>query len=192
MSHDPQGSLDQCWPELPRHGADRFGMTTPALAAPTVSLRNAEVSVIVPLYNEYENVQPLYVELTEVLAAQPRSFELILVDDGSTDGTVDRLKALAEADERLKLVLLRRNFGQTAAMSAGIEQARNDILITLDGDLQNAPEDIAKLINAKTPGIGCIAGYRIKRNDNWVRRVSSTELDWAVEPLSCCWALASN
>jgi glycosyltransferase involved in cell wall biosynthesis len=111
------------------------------------SNKNQLVSVIVPIYNELDNVAPMYRELIEAMETQPRPFELVMVDDGSRDGTTLRLKQLAADDERIKLVLFRRNYGQTAAMQAGIQNANGELLVTIDGDLQNDPRDIPMMLD---------------------------------------------
>jgi glycosyltransferase involved in cell wall biosynthesis len=100
------------------------------------------LSVVIPAYNEEENVPILYEKLKKVLDGLGQDYEIIFVDDGSTDGTYQRLKQLAEKDSRLKVIRFKRNYGQTAAMSAGFEHAKGDVIITLDADLQNDPEDI--------------------------------------------------
>ena len=105
----------------------------------------AELSVVVPLYNEEESLPLLVVRLLEALRPLGRSFELVLVDDGSSDGTAEVLRELAATTPELVAVLLRRNYGQTAAMQAGLQMATGDVIVTMDGDLQNAPEDIPAL-----------------------------------------------
>lgn len=139
------------------------------------------VSVIVPLYNEFDNVQPMYDELVEVLTQQPRPFELVLVDDGSRDGTVARLKQLAASDERVKLVLFRRNFGQTAAMQAGIQNSSGELLVTIDGDLQNDPHDIPMMLDKLDEGFDLVHGWRKDRQDHLVsRKIPSRIANWLI------------
>jgi len=139
------------------------------------------VSVIVPLYNEVDNVQPMYDELVEVLTQQPRPFELVLVDDGSRDGTVARLKQLAASDERVKLVLFRRNFGQTAAMQAGIQNSSGELLLTIDGDLQNDPRDIPMMLDKLDEGFDLVHGWRKDRQDHLVsRQIPSRIANWLI------------
>src|SRR5205085_6811488 len=99
------------------------------------------VSVVVPICNELENIPPLYQQLAAVLSSLLRPWEIVFVDDGSTDGSADRLKQIAAADERVKLIRFRRNFGQTAALQAGIHHSAGETIVTLDGDLQNDPLD---------------------------------------------------
>ena len=100
-----------------------------------------ELSVFLPVYNEAENIAPLHAKLTEALAGVGRDYEILYVDDGSTDESLARLRELALLDERVRVIALRRNYGQTAAMSAGIDHARGDVLIPMDADLQNDPAD---------------------------------------------------
>jgi len=139
------------------------------------------VSVIVPLCNEVDNVQPMYDELVEVLTQQPRPFELVLVDDGSRDGTVARLKQLAASDERVKLVLFRRNFGQTAAMQAGIQNSSGELLVTIDGDLQNDPHDIPMMLDKLDEGFDLVHGWRKDRQDHLVsRKIPSRIANWLI------------
>lgn len=129
-----------------------------------------EVSVVVPLYNEEPNVEQLHRELTAAFRDYGRSYELILVDDGSTDGTFDALAALHARDPRIRLVRLRRNFGQTAAFVAGFDRARGDVIVTMDGDLQNDPRDIPRLIAKLAEGHDIACGWRRDRKDPWLSR----------------------
>ncbi len=129
-----------------------------------------EVSVIVPIYNEVENLEALYRELTAAMEAQSRGFEILWVDDGSTDGSVEAMRTLARRDPRIKLVLLRRNFGQTAAMHAGIQNAEGDSIVTIDGDLQNDPHDIPKMLDVLDKGFDLVHGWRRRRQDAWLSR----------------------
>ena len=128
------------------------------------------LSITIPLYNEEANVQPLYERLVAALEPLGRPFEAILVNDGSTDGTARELAALAARDKRVKVVNFRRNFGQTAAMMAGIHYASGDIIIPMDGDLQNDPADIAKLLAKLEEGYDVVSGWRRERKDDAVRR----------------------
>ncbi len=133
-----------------------------------------DLSIVIPLYNEEDNVDPLCSELQEVLGALAQTWELILVDDGSRDATWERLAAWVPRLPQLRLVRLRRNFGQTAAMSAGFDEAHGEIIITLDGDLQNDPRDIPALLEAMTDRIDVVSGWRKDRKDKFLtRRVPS-------------------
>jgi glycosyltransferase involved in cell wall biosynthesis len=133
-----------------------------------------EISIVVPLYNEVDNVLDLHREVSAALEVAGRSFELLLVDDGSTDGTRERLLALEERDPRVRAVLLRRNFGQTAAFSAGFDRARGDVVVTSDGDLQNDPADIpALLARLEADDLDMVCGWRKTRRDPLSKRVPS-------------------
>jgi glycosyltransferase involved in cell wall biosynthesis len=123
------------------------------------------ISVTVPIYNEVESIRPLYATVSAVLNDLGRPWELILVNDGSTDGSAAALDKLAEADANVKVVHLRRNFGQTAAMMAGIDFARGEIIIPMDGDLQNDPADIPNLLAKLDEGYDVVSGWRKGRQD---------------------------
>lgn len=129
----------------------------------------AFVSVIVPMYEEEENVEPLYSAVNHALTGREFDFELVLVDDGSKDRTYERAAALVRRDRRVRVVKFRRNYGQTAAMAAGVEAARGDILVTMDGDLQNDPEDIPRLLELIDQGNDIVVGWRRKRRDGGAR-----------------------
>jgi len=130
-------------------------------------------SIVVPVYNEEENVIPLFQELCSVLG-KGDDWELIFVDDGSLDGTFDLLKSLAAANPRVRVILLRRNFGQTAALMAGFDAAVGSIVIPLDGDLQNDPADIPRLVAKLDEGFDIVSGWRKNRQDPfWSRKVPS-------------------
>ena len=124
-----------------------------------------ELSVVIPLYNEAENVAPLLDELFLALRALGRSFEVICVDDGSSDPTYAELERYAARESSLRVIRFRLNFGQTAAMSAGIEAARGSVIIPMDGDLQNDPADIGLLIAKLDEGFDVVSGWRKKRRD---------------------------
>ncbi|MDX1574669.1 MAG: glycosyltransferase family 2 protein [Kiloniellales bacterium] len=128
------------------------------------------LSIVIPAYNEEDNVRPLYDSVIGAAAALERDFEVIVVDDGSSDATFDRLAALAADDPRLKVIKLRRNYGQTPALAAGIDHARGEILITMDADLQNDPADIGRLVAALEEGPNdLVVGWRHRRQDAWLR-----------------------
>lgn len=129
-----------------------------------------DLSVIVPCFDEEHNVTLLYESLIGVLHALPYDFELLFVDDGSRDGTFDRLATLAARDGRVRVIKLRRNHGQTAAMVAGIDHARGRILVTMDADLQNDPVDIPRLLAKIEEGYDLVAGYRLNRQDKLLSR----------------------
>jgi len=132
------------------------------------------VSIVIPLYNEAPNVDRLYGELRDFAAEEERIAELIFVDDGSTDGTCERLAAACKDDPRATVIRLRRNFGQTAALSAGFDVATGDVICPMDGDLQNDPRDIPALLAKIDEGYDVVGGWRKKRMDPWLtRRVPS-------------------
>lgn len=131
------------------------------------------LSVVVPVYNEYENIPLLYDEVVKALKDIP-SWELILVDDGSKDNSLEALKELAEKDkERVKVIGLRRNFGQTAAIAAGIDHASGEIIVLMDADLQNDPSDIPAMLDKLNEGYDLVSGWRKNRQDNLLRTFPS-------------------
>jgi len=139
------------------------------------------VSVVVPIYNERENLLALYRQLHDVLEQTGRSYEILLVDDGSTDGTWEQLRSLAAADRRLKVVRLRRNYGQTAAMQAGMQLAQGEAIVTIDGDLQNDPEDIPRMLEKLDEGYDLVHGWRKDRQDPFLsRRLPSRLANWLI------------
>ena len=129
-----------------------------------------EVSVFLPVYNEEPNLRPLHLKMDEALLALGRTAEIIYVDDGSTDGSLEVLKELARLDRRVRIVALRRNYGQTPAMAAGIDVARGNVLIPMDADLQNDPADIARLLEKLDEGYDVVSGWRKNRQDNLITR----------------------
>ena len=129
-----------------------------------------EISVVVPMRNESPNVAELYRELTEVLDTFGRRYEIIAIDDGSTDDTFARLASLQSGDPRLRVIRFRRNFGQTAAFAAGFAHARGRFIVTSDGDLQNDPRDIPGMIEIAERGPDIVAGWRKDRKDPFVSR----------------------
>jgi glycosyltransferase involved in cell wall biosynthesis len=140
-----------------------------------------EVSIIVPLYNEQDNVARLCAVTHTALARMRRTYEIVLVDDGSSDGTCDAAAAIARSDPRVRLVVLARNSGQTAAMSAGMAHARGKYLVTMDGDLQNDPRDIPLLVDTLEEDYDLVAGWRMKRRDSLVtRKIPSRIANWLI------------
>src|SRR6185295_13959354 len=129
-----------------------------------------EVSVFLPVYNEEPNLRPLHAKLDEALKKLGRSAEIIYVDDGSNDDSLRILREIADADRRVRVVALKRNYGQTAAMAAGIDAARGKVLIPMDADLQNDPADIIRLLEKLDQGYDVVSGWRKKRKDKMVTR----------------------
>lgn len=137
-------------------------------------MEKPHLSVVIPLYNEEESIDELYSRLTASLERYGRPYELLIVDDGSRDGSFDKLRTLAQRDARLKVVRLRRNFGQTAAFSAGFDRAQADVIVTMDADLQNDPDDIPALMAKIEEGYDIVSGWRKDRQDRfWDRRLPS-------------------
>jgi undecaprenyl-phosphate 4-deoxy-4-formamido-L-arabinose transferase len=132
-----------------------------------------DISIVVPIYNEAGSIEELYRRVTATLGAGTRSYELIFVDDGSTDGTFAAIERLREGDEHVRAVRFKRNFGQHPAMHAGLARAHGDIVVTMDGDLQNAPEDIPRLVEAVEAGYDVASGRREARHDSWGRTLPS-------------------
>src|ERR1051325_2513994 len=129
-----------------------------------------EVSVFLPVFNEEPNLRPLHVKLNEALKTLKRTAEIIYVDDGSTDGSLNVLREIAALDDRVRVVALRRNYGQTAAMAAGIDAASGDVLIPMDADMQNDPADIVRLLDKLDEGYDVVSGWRKNRQDKMVTR----------------------
>ncbi|MBN1993340.1 MAG: glycosyltransferase family 2 protein [Anaerolineae bacterium] len=126
-------------------------------------MNHIQLSVILPIYNEVESIPHLLDELTPVLESTGRAFEIICIDDGSTDNSFAELRKLRARDERVRLIRFRRNFGQTAAFAAGFDRARGEVVITMDADLQNDPADIPKLLAKLDEGYDIVSGWRVKR-----------------------------
>ena len=144
-----------------------------------------DVSIVIPLYNEEESVDALYREVTAAAERLDREYELILVDDGSRDGTTEKLRTICDRDPRVKAVRFRRNYGQTAALQAGFDHARGNVVITLDGDLQNDPNDFGLLLRHIDEGYDVVCGWRKNRQDKMVsRRLPSMAANWLIGNLT--------
>jgi glycosyltransferase involved in cell wall biosynthesis len=142
-------------------------------------------SVVVPLYNEQENVPQLYVKIIDVMDAVGGAYEIVFIDDGSKDGTFRQLSEIARDDERVVVVRLRRNFGQTAALKAGFDHSRGEIIISMDGDLQHDPAEIPLFIEKMQEGYDIVSGWRVERTDHWLmRRFPSMVANWIMAKLS--------
>src|SRR5215831_11733895 len=133
-------------------------------------MSDMEISVVLPVFNEERNVELVYQELHAVLNELGRSYEIIFVDDGSTDSSYRKLCALSESDPTATVISMRRNFGQTAAISAGIEFSTGSIVILMDADLQNDPHDISRLLAKIDEGFDVVSGWRKHRKDKWLTR----------------------
>ena len=143
------------------------------------------LSVIVPVFDEAGSLPQLHEELLDVLEREEGGFELLYVDDGSRDGSREVLRALRKGDRRVRLICLRHQSGQTAALAAGFDQARGEILVPLDGDLQNDPADIPMLVARLEDGYDLVAGWRKNRRDGWlVRRVPSIVANWLIRRMT--------
>lgn len=139
------------------------------------------LSLVIPVYNEEKNLNLLYQKIKEALAEKFSNFEIIFVEDGSKDKSFDVLKEIAKNDTRVRVLRLSRNFGQTAAMMAGIDESRGDLVVTLDGDLQNDPWDIEKMVKKIDEGFDVVSGWRKKRNDAFLnRRLPSHVANWII------------
>jgi glycosyltransferase involved in cell wall biosynthesis len=136
----------------------------------TPELSTSGLSIVIPVRNESPNIKPLYDELTQTLTQYGRRYELVIIDDGSTDDTFDQLAALQARDDRLRVIRFRRNFGQTAAFAAGIAHARGALIVTSDGDLQNDPRDIPAMVALIEQGNDIVCGWRKDRKDTFVTR----------------------
>jgi glycosyltransferase involved in cell wall biosynthesis len=132
-----------------------------------------ELSLFLPVYNEEGNLRPLHEKITQTMATLGRTYEVIYVDDGSKDGSYELLREIAASDPRAKVVRFRRNYGQTAAMAAGIRAARGEILIPMDADMQNDPADIANLLAKLAEGYDVVSGWRKDRQDHGSRVLPS-------------------
>ena len=144
-----------------------------------------QFSIVVPFLNEQENIPPLYMKLTEVMDGLGEPYELVFVDDGSKDNTFKVLSDIYEHDRRVNVVRLRRNFGQTAALKAGFDFARGEVIISMDGDLQHDPEEIPRFVEKLEEGYDLVSGWRHQRKDAWLtRQLPSRIANWMMAKLS--------
>lgn len=163
--------------ETPLCGRSERLQTVSMLSAPVVALSTTDdespvhLSVLIPVYNEAENIRPLRDALMPVLDQLGRSSEVIFINDGSRDGTEQALAAVAAADRRIRVITFRRNVGQTAAMMAGIDHARGAIIVPMDGDLQNDPTDIPAMLDKLEDGYDVVSGWRRDRQDRFLSRI---------------------
>lgn len=143
------------------------------------------LTVVIPVYNERENIAYLYENLNKVLPSLGRKYEVLLIDDGSSDGTFDELVKIHEQNDNYKIIKFRKNFGQTPAMSAGFDYANGEIIITLDADLQNDPQDIPLLLEKMNEGNDIVSGWRINRQDKAMsRKLPSRIANWLIAKLT--------
>jgi glycosyltransferase involved in cell wall biosynthesis len=144
-----------------------------------------DLSIVVPLFNEEESLDALHAEITAAAGELGVDYEVLFVDDGSRDGTRDKLRALCARDPRVEAVFFRRNYGQTAALQAGFDRARGHVVITLDGDLQNDPRDFGLLLQSLDEGYDVVCGWRRDRKDKMVsRRLPSQAANWLIGKLT--------
>jgi len=140
-----------------------------------------KISIVVPLFNEEENVVELHRRIVAALEEFGHPFEMIFVDDGSRDGTVPISRGIASSDSRVRVIQLRRNYGQTPSMRAGIDYATGDVIVTMDGDLQNDPADIPQLVERLQQGYDLVAGWRRNRQDAFLsRKLPSKAANWLI------------
>lgn len=141
-----------------------------------------ELSIVIPLYNEQDNLERLYQALLATLEQMPKSWEIIFIDDASTDASISVLRELHERDARVRVIRFRRNYGQTAGLSAGFDYARGSVIITMDADLQNDPTDIPMVLSRLHEGdYDIVSGWRVDRQDNkWVRTLPSHIANWLI------------
>lgn len=146
---------------------------------------SVEYSIVIPVYNEEGNVEPLYAEIKEVMEELGDPYEIIFVDDGSSDGTAAVAARLADEDETVALIRLSKNFGQTAALAAGFDFARGEVIIAMDGDLHHDPRDIPRLLEKLAEGYDIVSGWRKNRTENLLtRRLPSRVANWMMAKLS--------
>ena len=144
-----------------------------------------DISIVVPFHNEENHVEELYKRLKTVMEHTKLSYELIFVDDGSVDNTLNLMKAIKAADKKMIIVALAKNFGQTPALKAGIDNAQGEIVITMDGDLQHSPEEIPGFIKKINEGYDLVSGWRMYRNDNLLIRVIPSKVaNWLLKLVS--------
>lgn len=128
------------------------------------------VSIVIPLFNEAENVAPLHREIVAAVAGRGEDYEFLFVDDGSSDGSLAALKEIRQRDARVRIIQFRKNFGQSAAISAGFGRCRGDVVVAMDADLQNDPADIPRLVDKVGEGFDIVNGWRKERHDKWLTR----------------------
>ena len=142
-------------------------------------------SIVIPIHNEEDSIVPLFAKIVEIMEAQDWEFEIVFVDDASTDSSFLLLEQIAALDSRVVVIQLRRNFGQTPALAAGFDYARGEVIVSMDGDYQHDPADLPLLIEKIHQGYDIVSGWRKERVDNFLtRRVPSAIANWAMRVLS--------
>jgi hypothetical protein len=163
---------------MSRNAPSRNALSRTAPGAP-------QLSIVVPFFNEAGTIDELHRRLSAVLFLIDLEWEIVYVDDGSSDGTTEALTAIADRDSRVRLIPLARNYGQTAALAAGFDAAAGDVIVAMDGDLQHEPEEIPKLLAKLREGYDIVSGWREQRVDNlWTRRLPSKIANWLMAKLS--------
>src|SRR5688572_14698729 len=142
------------------------------------------LSTVIPVYNEADSLATLHRELSEVAMAQRYDLDILFVDDGSTDGSWTEIRRLAAADVRVRGIRFRRNFGKAAALSAGFNAARGELVMTLDADLQDDPHEIPRFLAAMEGELGVVSGYKQVRHDPWHKVLPSRAFNWMVSWLT--------
>jgi len=143
-----------------------------------------KISLIIPVYNEEENLRDLYQEITRSLSGLTCDWEMVLVDDGSTDASLSIIRELSAADPRVRFVTFAGNCGQSAAFAAGFCYAGGDVVVTLDADLQNDPSDIPGMLKVYSQGVDMVIGWRVKRKDTFIKRYASRLANWVRNAIS--------
>lgn len=143
-----------------------------------------DLSIVIPIKDERDNLTRLHEKVTEALADRGLAWEVILVDDGSSDGSLAVLETLARRDGRVKVLCLKRNFGQSAALQAGLDCASGDVIATMDGDLQNDPADLPMLLDKLAQGYDGVFGIRVKRQDSILRKIPSRLANWLIRKVT--------
>lgn len=152
---------------------------------PIQTPEKVDVSVVIPVFNEDESIPELHNRLSPALLSTGKNYEIIFIDDGSTDGTSDILNSIQFQDSRVWIIQLRRNFGQAAAFSAGFDLAHGDVIVTLDGDLQNDPADIPMMIQKIEEGYDVVSGWRINRQDTFITRTLPSRMaNWLISTVT--------
>ena len=143
-----------------------------------------DLSVLIPLYNERDNLRPLFQKITEVLDGNGLEWEVIFVDDGSDDGSAEIISDLEASFSRVKVVSLRRNFGKSAALDTGFQEAKGKWVVIMDADLQDDPEEIPGLIEMLSDGYDLVSGWRFERQDRFIKKYTSRIYNWVTSGMS--------